>query len=172
MNAWCRTTLRRLQTVALMCAGAATACTTTTSHMPLPETPEPSYRYGISWVPSSRGGAAERAAGYFHVLHRGSAHALSEMDKLKPTVPAVFNQGNAVGQQPPSAVDISRWVDTVIEDSTSRHEMPEKVNERQAWERYCRGGLDLTEEEWRFLTKAGAPENMPRELAPTCIPPK
>ena len=172
MSAWCQFTSGRVRISVLLCAAATAACTTTTSHIPLPETPEPSYRYGVSWVPSARAGAAERAAGYLHVLHRGRTHALSEMDKPKRTVPAVLNQGNAVGQQPPSAADISRWAHTIIEDSTSRQEMPEKVNERQAWERYCQGGLDLTEEEWKFLTKAGAPENMPRDLAPTCIPPK
>ncbi|BAU49650.1 hypothetical protein SVA_3102 [Sulfurifustis variabilis] len=40
---------------------------------------------------------------------------------------------------------------------------------RDAWEKYCRGGADMSDEEWRLVGPAGAPQNVPADLAEGCV---
>lgn len=69
--------------------------------------------------------------------------------------------------------DIVQWVETLVSAiDTTPLQNSERSHERVIWERYCRGGLGLTEDEWKFLAKVGAPQNIPVDLLPTCVPPK
>jgi hypothetical protein len=43
---------------------------------------------------------------------------------------------------------------------------------RSAWEKYCRGGAGMSDEEWRLVHGAVAPQKVPADLAEGCIHPK
>ncbi len=43
---------------------------------------------------------------------------------------------------------------------------------RHAWERYCDGARGMTDEGWQLVQKAGAPDNVPVDLAVHCVHPK
>lgn len=141
---------------------------------------EPPYRYGISWVPTGRGGAAERGANYTHVLHRGKSYV------VRATLDAGNINHTALGTDSKTAMTpntertpaVAGWIETIIsaiDAAPARKPDPSAKDDaklRQAWERYCRGGDGLTEEEWELVTNAGAPANIPQDLIVTCTPPK
>ncbi len=162
----------RLSIFALACSFTVAGCAATT-HLKPPVAEEPPYRYGIAWGPSGRGGAAERASDYVHVIHRGQTYALTS-PKLNQAISSAVGGEVRPGTQHDVSTDIAQWVETLLStlDSVPKRQNPEKTKERLAWERYCNGGLGLTEDEWAFLAKAGAPENIPSDLASKCVPPK
>ena len=43
---------------------------------------------------------------------------------------------------------------------------------RRAWEKYCDGAHGMTDEEWQLVREAGAPDNVPADLAGHCVHPK
>jgi hypothetical protein len=43
---------------------------------------------------------------------------------------------------------------------------------RDAWEKYCRGGAGMSDEEWHLVHVAGAPQNVPADLTEDCVQPK
>ncbi len=142
-------------------------CVTLTSP---PQTPEPTYRYGVSWGLSGRGGAAERAPDYIHVIHRATAYARAE--KLN-RMSASTVEAQPTLRTTPSNAEVARWVEALVATIESAQQPgAELTRERLIWERYCRGGLGLTEDDWTFLVSAGAPENIPHDIARFCVPPK
>lgn len=165
-------TWNRFRTFALACSFTVAGCATTT-HLKPPVAEELPYRYGIAWGPSGRGGAAERASDYIHVIHRARTYALTRT-KLNQASSSAIDEQVRAGKQHDVSTDIAQWVETLLStlDSVPKRQNPEKTKERLAWERYCNGGLGLTEDEWTFLTYAGAPRNIPADLSSTCVPPK
>ncbi len=165
-------TWNRFQILALACSFTVAGCAATT-HLKPSVAEEPPYRYGIAWGPSGRGGAAERASDYVHVIHRGQTYALIRTKSNQSGSSAVDQQVRPDKQHDVST-DIAQWVERLLStlDSAPQWQNSEKTKERLAWERYCKGGLGLTEDEWMFLVNAGAPRNIPRDLVSNCVPPK
>lgn len=138
--------------------------------------PEPPYRYGVSWGPAGRGGAVERGSDYIHVLHRGRSYFVPTASVLKgrttsraePTFTATPDQRASIAtliENIVSAIEAAPRADSPVV-SSGDDEL------RSAWKRYCRGGEGLTEGDWELLKEAGAPENIPPDLAAACVPPK
>lgn len=151
-------------------------CTTVSINQEPETVTAPRYRYGVSWAPAERGGAVERGSGYVHVLHRGRGYVFRNTpDSVKvsasrpePTSTATPDQHAGIAklvENIVSAIEAGRRSDSPVVPTGN-----DKL--RDAWERYCRGGEGLTEGDWEALNEAGAPENIPPDLAATCVPPK
>lgn len=134
------------------------------------------YRYGISWGPMGRGGAAERASDYIHVLHQGKSTVIRNTPAAENSPHPESAAASAVDRY--QRANISQLIESIVSalETPPRSDVPttraddDKV--RNAWKRYCRGGEGLTENDWEILKEAGAPDNIPADLAANCIPPK
>ncbi len=156
----------------------------------------------LSWANQGLGGASERVPGYVHVLRRGGPvfrDATVAMEgeilpsPLSPPVatslpaaaipppqvaPAAFNPQlppltlagiNAVMNDGAAAKRVATDVPPVIQTAAAT---PEKDRLRRAWEKYCGAALGMTDWEWQAVREAGAPDNVPADLANHCIHPK
>lgn len=136
----------------------------------------PPYRYGVSWGPMERGGAAERASDYIHVLHQGKSYVIQNSPVFESAHRPEFTTAATENRRQPTNIatlieNIVSAIETAphLDSSATRSD---NDNLRNVWTRYCQGGEGLTENDWDFLNKAGAPENIPKDLAATCVPPK
>lgn len=150
-------------------------CATNASVKQELEAPEAPYRYGVSWGHAGRGGAAERASDYIHVLHRGKIYFVRNAvvpQRANRTTPSLESTAVAITSAR-ERTDIAKWIENIVSaiDAAPRRNS-DNTKLRNAWERYCRGGEGLTENEWGLITKAGAPANVPADLAHTCVHPK
>lgn len=174
--------------VFLLCAFLlASACATPPKEPELADLP---VEATVVWGNQGRGGAAERAPAYVHALHRGgvvyrdapgspelqpptsASHGLTQASV--PDVPAVAStQHNEL--LPPQTV-------AAIAAISARHVRPgpfqtaEAISiggkQHGAWEKYCDGGYEMTDEEWQLVREAGAPDNVPVDLVNHCVHPK
>lgn len=161
-----------------------------------PEVAELPVEATVVWGNQGRGGAAERVPGYVHALHCGGVVYRDEPTSPVPEpVKAVFVAPSA---HPPSVSSVAEMralapsqndellapqtVAAIIAVTTTNVK-PRPFNGdvpmasigdklRHAWEKYCDGALRITDEEWRLVWEAGAPGNVPADLAPHCIHPK
>lgn len=159
---------------ALLFSGCASSPSTDQEHG---AAAAPPYRYGVSWGPAGRGGAVERGTDYIHVLHRGKSYFIRNAPVLESsrTTPRPEPKFPPI---PDQRAGIAKLIDGIISviEAAPRPDFPADPTStdklRNAWKRYCRGGEGLTEGDWDILREAGTPENVPPDLAATCIPPK
>jgi hypothetical protein len=169
------------------------ACSTPSKDPDLTELPVAAT---VVWGNQGYGGAAERVPGYVHALHRGGViyrddpespearalkAAFTAPSAPLPSAPQVSEEralapsphGELLTPQTVAAITAVTAPDVKIE--------PFKVagatatiddKRRHAWERYCDGARGMTDEEWQLIREAGAPENVPADLAGHCIHPK
>lgn len=174
----------------------ASGCATT-QNKPV-TTDESRYRSStVVWGNAGRGGAAERVPGYVHALARaprfrdGSASisvpaaAPAAAPSTKPSPIAKLPTALGVG----SMEDVLSRAIAVASENTDSSTVSSPTRSpavaasppvlvaqadplRKAWEKYCRGGEGMTQEEWRLINEAGAPANVPKDLSEGCVAPK
>lgn len=140
----------------------------------------------VVWGNQGRGGAAERLPGYVHALHRGGVvyRAASASPELLPNaafggptvsmlntmLPTQYSELLSPPTEAAQAAVPSRDAKPESFGKTATTSMSDK--RRRAWEKYCDGAYGMTDEEWNFVREAGAPDNVPADLAGRCIHPK
>jgi len=183
-----------VRSVFLFCAvPLVSACATPSK---APEQAELPVEATVVWGNQGRGGATERVPGYVHVLRHGEA---VYRDEPTSPVPGQVTAAFAAPSAPlPSAPQVSE-VRAVAPSPHGELLTPQTVaaitavtasdvksepfktaaatasvgeERRRAWEKYCDGALGITDEEWQLVREAGAPENVPADLAGHCIHPK
>lgn len=158
---------------ALLFSGCVSSPSTDQEHGTAAATP---YRYGVSWGPMGRGGAAERASDYIHVLHQGKSYVIHNSPVFE--IAHRPESATAATENRRQPTNIATLIENIVSaiDSAPRLDSSavrsDNDNLQSIWTRYCRGGEGLTENDWDLLNKAGAPENVPKDLSATCVPPK
>jgi len=109
----------------------------------------------LSWGNRGRAGAAMLQPAYIHVLGE-SLNDRYEMDGDRFTT--------ATNPVPPSGGTDSGDRDWISVGAS--------MYELQRWERFCDSGRGMDEPDWRFVTEAGAPNNIPDILVVGCKPPE
>jgi hypothetical protein len=150
----------------------------------------------VVWGNQGRGGATERVPGYVHVLHRGGAvyrdqPTSPESHPVKaafaapsmplpcaPSVPevraaALSQHEELLAPQTAAAITAVTALDVKPEPFKAAAATASVGDKwRRAWEKYCDGARGMTDEDWQLVREAGAPENVPADLAGHCIHPK
>lgn len=169
------------------------ACATPSKDPELAELPVDAT---VVWGNQGRGGAAERVPGYVHALHRGGViyrddpespearalkTAFAPPSAPLPSAPQVSEvravapspHGELLTPQTVAAITAVTAPNVKIEPfkvAVATATIDDKL--RHAWERYCDGARCMTDEEWQLVQKAGAPDNVPVDLAIHCVHPK
>lgn len=184
-----------VRSVFLFCAvPLVSACATPSK---APEQAELPVEATVVWGNQGRGGATVRVPGYVHVLRHGEAVYRDESTSPVPPGPvtAAFAAPSAPLPSAPQVPEV-RAVATsphgellppqtvaAITDVTAPDVKTEPFKVavatatiddklRHAWERYCDGARGMTNEEWQLVQQAGAPDNVPADLAVHCVHPK
>jgi hypothetical protein len=150
----------------------------------------------VVWGNQGYGGAAERVPGYVHALHRGGVIYRDDPESPEArALKAAFAPPSAPLPHAPLAPEVREMAPpqhdyllppqmaAAIAVVTAPDVKPEPLKaasatssvgdkRRRAWEKYCNGALGLADEEWQLVREAGAPENVPADLAGHCIHPK
>lgn len=147
----------------------------------------------VIWGNKGRGGAAGRLPGYVHALAReaefrpGSEAAVkvasagndtpampSRVAPSKPTQttpllrdPMAEALAAAMQEPAPEVAPLSAQGRTQSNSPTAIAKADDAL--RRAWEKYCHGGAGMSDEEWRLVHTAGAPQNVPTDLAEGCV---
>ena len=158
-----------------------------------PELGELPVETTVVWGNQGRGGATVRVPGYVHVLRHGEAVYRDEPTSPGPEpVKAAFAAPSVPLPSAPQVPELRAVVPSqhdellapqtlaAITAVTAPDVKPEPFkaatasvdDRRRAWEKYCDGALGMTDEEWQLVREAGAPENVPADLAGHCIHPK
>jgi hypothetical protein len=161
-----------------------------------PEQSELPVEATVVWGNQGRGGATERVPGYVHVLRHGEAVYRDEPESPGPEpvkavfaapsvplpsarpVPAVLavapsQYDKLLAPQTVAAIMAVTAADVKSEPFKAAVAMDSAGDKlRRAWEKYCNGALGLTDEDWQLVREAGAPDNVPADLAGRCIHPK
>jgi hypothetical protein len=183
-----------VRSVFLLCAVALVSACATPSKAP--EQAELPVEATVVWGNQGRGGATERVPGYVHALHRGGAVYRDEPTSPGPEpVKVTFAPPNVslpsaspvpeVRAAAPSQHNYLLPPQTVaaITVVTAPDVKPEPFKvalamafvgdkRRRAWEKYCNGAHGMTDEDWQLVHEAGAPDNVPADLAGHCVHPK
>lgn len=125
----------------------AVGCASTAEPLPALDPPADAT---VVWGNGGQGGAAGRVLGY--------VHALSKEPTFRPgseTPAEVLSTARYAPQMPPGAP-----------------REPADNTLRDAWDRYCRGGTGMSDEKWRLIREAGAPQNVPADFEEGCVHPK
>lgn len=161
-----------------------------------PPTPDQPVDATVIWGNKGRGGAAGRVPGYVHALAREAAFRLGSEAEVKvasagnntPAMPSrvappkptqttpllrdpMAEALAAAMQQPTPQVVLSPEQSWAHSHGTAAMANAEDAL-RSSWEKYCHGGAGMTDEEWRLVRAAGAPRNVPTDLAEDCVHPK
>jgi len=165
----------------LALTGCATTTVTTPSEPPARVAHDPSPHVGnpvVSWGHDGRAGAAERQPGYVHMIGRKGQVKVASAGDVRPA--AFTNTAPPATPVPidghveplgPSFAEAIAAAGDIDGKTLQPQSLPEDAL-RRAWRRYCDGGKDLTDADWQLLKDAGAPENVPRDLARDCVHPK
>lgn len=139
------------------------------------------WRVGAAEMPGLLAGAAYRPAAKLHVLmtdplkstngggsqpggaQAGADAAASAASRKEAPAAGPDGRGRKAGRSPATHQDTNRQV---------QQEQPSRDRLREAWEKYCNGGVGLSETDWALLSEAGAPRSVPPDLAERCVHPK
>lgn len=160
-----------------------------------PEFTELPVHATVAWGNQGRGGAAERVAGYVHVLRSGgvvyrdapassepqaSSAALASPDLppaaalAQPDAHAVAQSQNNESLPPQTMAAIAAMSAREVTAEPYKAAVAASVSDKQrrAWEKYCDGGYRMTDQDWTLVREAGAPNNAPADLVGRCVHPK
>lgn len=158
-----------------------------------PATQDRSADATVIWGNKGRGGAAGRVPGYVHALAKEATFRLRSEAPVKIAATGNYAPATPSRAATPKPVQISPSVrDPIVEALAAAMEQPAPEiaplpaqgraqsqsaaaitnaddQLRNAWEKYCRGGADMSDEEWGLVNAAGAPQNVPADLADVCV---
>lgn len=157
-----------------------------------PATQDRSADATVIWGNKGHGGAAGRVPGYVHALakeasFRPGSEAPAKLTSAVHHAPAALP---VVVSPKPEQITLVR--DPIVEalaavmkqpapevtllpaQGRTQSQSPAAITNaddqlRNAWEKYCRGGADMSDEEWRVVNAAGAPQNVPADLTEGCV---
>jgi hypothetical protein len=161
-----------------------------------PATQDRSADATVIWGNKGRGGAAGRVPGYVHALAKEATfrpgsetpvrvtsavnYAPARLPLATPPKPAQISPAlrdpivealaAAMKQPPPEVTGLPAQGEAQSQSPTAIANANDRL--RDAWEKYCRGGVGMSDEEWRRVGAAGAPQNVPADLAEGCAHPK
>jgi len=166
-------------------------CASTAEPPPAPDQP---VNATVVWDNSGHGGAAGRVPGYVHALAREVAFRPGSDAPVR-----VATAGNHPPSTPPHRAPPAQ-ISSVLRDpiaaalaAAMQRPAPEvtllpaqgrtqsqgpapvangDAELQDAWKKYCLGGNDMSEREWRAVLAAGGPRNVPLDLAVGCVHPK
>lgn len=161
-----------------------------------PPTPDQHVDATVVWGNKGRGGAAGRVPGYVHALAREATFQPGPEAPVKVVATGYYTPATPPRTVPPKPAQISPVlrdpiaealaaamqepapeVAPLLAQDTTQSRRPGAIAKaedalRDAWEKYCRGGAGMSDEDWRLMRTAGAPRNVPSDLAEGCIHPK
>jgi hypothetical protein len=149
----------------------------------------------VIWGNWGRGGAAGRVPGYVHALAKEATFRPGSEALAKFTSAVNYARATLPVMAPPKPEQITLVRDPIVEALAAAMEQPAPEvaplpaqgraqsqspaaitnaddQLRNAWEKYCRGGADMSDEEWHLVHVAGAPQNVPADLTEDCVQPK
>lgn len=160
-----------------------------------PELAELPVEATVVWGNQGRGGATARIPGYVHALHRGGTVYRDAPTSPEPQPPkAAFVAPGVQLSSSPAVPDVRAVAPSqnsellppqtvpAIAAVSARDTRPNTFKvvkaasisdkRHRAWEKYCDSGYGMTDEDSQLVREAGAPENVPGDLAGHCIHPK
>lgn len=171
----------------------ASGCASTVEPPPAPDQP---VNATVVWGNSGHGGAAGRVPGYVHAFAKEATFRPRSEAPVKIAATANYATATPSRAATPKPVQISPSVrDPIVDALAAAMEQPAPEvaplpaqrsaqsqsraavanaddQLRNAWEKYCRGGADMSDEEWHLVREASAPQNVPPDLAEGCVHPK
>lgn len=146
----------------------------------------------VIWGNKGRGGAVRRVPGYVHALAKEASFRPGSEVPAKLTSAVHHAPATLPGVVHPKPEQITLVRDPIVEalatamkqpapevmplpaQGRTQSQSPAAVANgddrlRDAWEKYCRGEADMSDEEWRLVGAAGAPQNVPADLTDVCV---
>jgi hypothetical protein len=158
-----------------------------------PATQDRSADATVIWGNWGHGGAAGRVPGYVHALAKEATFRPRSEATVKIAATGNYATATPSRAAPPEPAHISPAPrDPIVEalaaamrqpapevaplptQRSAQSESPAAIASaddqlRNAWEKYCRGGADMSDEEWGLVNAAGAPQNVPADLTDVCV---
>lgn len=182
--------MRHSLVLALPFVLAVGGCVSTAEAPPTPDQPVDAT---VIWGNKGRGGAAGRVPGYVHALARETAfrpgsEAAVKVASARNDTPAMPSRvappkpaqttpllrdpmaealAAALQQPAPEVAPLPAQGRTESHSPTALAKADDAL--RHAWEKYCHGGAAMSDEEWRLVLAAGAPQNVPADLVGDCV---
>lgn len=142
------------------------------------------YFYTAKYGNEGRGGAAIRKPGVIHVLSKkDEADLIYSADQLAHIRGVTENRPIQLAKSTLTPGDLAQLDDDIskltsdkdtTEPDSNTDIKPEPISDelRAVYEKYCKGGKDMTDADWEMFEQAGGAKTVPADLANSCIHPK
>jgi hypothetical protein len=130
----------------------------------------------LYWKKQTLSGASFETETYVHVLRRGGP-VFKEVTTPAPVMsaapiiqPDFIPQKENISLSPLTMAAISAVTHSDNHDAADFTTKNDSLH--RAWEKYCGGGVGMTDPDWLAVRAAGAPDNIPPEFSGNCTHPK